>query len=66
MCELSNMIDRNHKPPCAVMKLACRNELVSPAGSRPSSAACGGAIVAVALSGMLTGHPFDMTGLVAH
>jgi hypothetical protein len=66
MRELSNMIDRNHKPPCAVMKLTCRNELVSSAGSRPSSAACGGAIIAVALSGMLTSQPFDLTGLVAH
>jgi hypothetical protein len=40
MRELSNMIDRNHKPPQAVMKLACRNELVSSAGSSGSTDTC--------------------------
>ncbi len=42
MRELSNMIDRNHQNrPCAVMKLACRNEPVSSAGSGQRSAGVG-------------------------
>jgi hypothetical protein len=50
MRELSNMIDVITSRRYAVMKLTCGNEPVSLPGSRQSSEACGGAIIAVALS----------------